>query len=365
MWFVTGFITLAVFCITSLFWRQKVSWRGERRHADGIDYEVSLTLIKGRLDHIRVGISCGDDFSFTLTRERLHDVVSKKIGLVEECQTGDIDFDREVYIRSDDRIVHRLLQTDPTLRAGLLELIDACPYGLKSVEVHNGRLWIEAKPLGDSPEEAEVECARMAPLLKVAAERLKEPQSAVPESRDPFPFRAACLLAISTGLAINGFLSLFPLEPPPFPALVNPLAPLILAIPIGLCVSALLALAALAWLRRSARTHLVLIEILLAGSAGAVLTAYSEIRDFNIEHDTAAPSMIEASVTKLTTSGRTWARRGRNYHAELAGWPTATEQASLKIPSRIFNRLQVGQSVAVEQHPGALGWAWVSDFHPR
>jgi hypothetical protein len=65
--------------------------------------------------------------------------------------------------------------------------------------------------------------------------------------------------------------------------------------------------------------------------------------------------MIEASVTKLTTSKQTWARRGRNYHAALAGWPTATEQASLKIPSRIFNRLRVGPSVAVEQHPGALG----------
>ena len=146
---------------------------------------------------------------------------------------------------------------------------------------------------------------------------------------------------------------------------MNPLAPLILAIPIGLCVSALLALAALGWLRRSARTHLVLIEILLAGSAGAVLTAYAEIRNFNIEHDAAAPTMIEASVTQLTTSGKTWSRRGRNYHAELEGWPTATEQASLKIPPRIFNRLQVGQSVAVEQHPGALGWPWVADFHPR
>ena len=79
----------------------------------------------------------------------------------------------------------------------------------------------------------------------------------------------------------------------------------------------------------------------------------------------AQPSIIEASVTKLYTSPQTWARRSRNYHAELAGWPTATEQASLKIPSRIFDRLEVGQSVAVEQHPGALGWPWVSDFHPR
>ncbi len=367
MWFLAGFITLAVFCLSSLFWRSRIYWRGKKRQADGIDYEIKLTLDKKQehVTRVEVGVACGDGISFTLTRERLHDVVAKQVGLIEECQTGDPAFDDTVYIRSDDRVVHRMLQTDRVLRESLLQLIDACPYGLKSVEVYQGRLWMAAKPIGETPEDAEQECARLAPLLNRAAARLLEPTTpATPETQYPFPFRANCIRAISTGLGIRGFFSLFPLYPPPFPFMLNPLAPWIIAVPIGLCVFALLALAALAWLRRSARTHLVLIELFLVGMPGAMLNAYEMAHDFNIDRDRTSPSLSLATVTDLDIDpgGRNTPTR---YRVELQGWPTEAARTWLNVESRDYYELQIGSSVAVEQHPGAFGWAWVSGIQLR
>src|SRR5215471_5599513 len=112
MWFFFGFITLGAFCISSLIWRRKVSWRGEEKVTSDGTYELGLTAYKGRVQTARIGVACGEGFSFTLTPEHGFDRFAKAIGLTEECQTNDADFDRAIYVVSDDRVLHRMLQMD-------------------------------------------------------------------------------------------------------------------------------------------------------------------------------------------------------------------------------------------------------------
>jgi hypothetical protein len=128
----------------------------------------------------------------------------------------------------------------------------------------------------------------------------------------------------------------------------------------------LLVIIALAWLGRSARTHLVLIELVLIGLIGATLTAYTEIHDFNIDLDHAAPVVIPAAVNQLyLTYSHSKNTTTTHCQLELRGWPTPTVGATREIGCEFYSQLKIGQPIDVVQHPGALGWAWVSAFRPR
>src|SRR4051812_33998616 len=108
MWFLFGFITLAAACISSLVWRRKVSWHGTQKQTSVGAYELGLKTYKGKVRTARVGVACGEGFSFTLTPEDALDRFAKAIDLTEECQTGDSAFDAAIYVVSDDRVLHRM-----------------------------------------------------------------------------------------------------------------------------------------------------------------------------------------------------------------------------------------------------------------
>jgi hypothetical protein len=149
-----------------------------------------------------------------------------------------------------------------------------------------------------------------------------------PPLRDPFPFRASCVLAISTGLALNGSFEWIRMAMGNFPFMLDPQAPIAWAVPAGLAAVAVLVMIALAWMGRSSRTHLVLIELLLVGTIGATLTAYAELRDLNIDLDRAAPAAISASVNRLyVTYSHHRNTTTTHCNLELLGWPTPTTLA--------------------------------------
>jgi hypothetical protein len=365
MWFFFGFITLGVAAISALFYRLSVSWHGDMLRTQGIRYEYDPRIVKGRVRSIRVGIACHEAFRFTLKPEGGFDQFSKAVGLTKECQTGDAKFDDAIYVLSDDLALHRMLQLDAKLRANILRLVAACEGGgrLREINAHNGRLWVVVKPSSNDQDEAERTGQLIVPALHHLAGDFATGTAAPGIGRDRFPFRAACMLAISTGLAINAFVDVLHMSAGLFPFMLDTSAPYGLALAIGLGTVFLLIVSALAWMGRSSRAHLVLIELILIGTIGATVTAYSELRDFNIELDHAPSTVIEASVQRLyTTVSHHKGHTTTHCMVELLGWPTPTARAAREIDCGVHARLMPGQPVGVEQHPGALGWPWVSAF---
>jgi len=117
---------------------------------------------------------------------------------------------------------------------------------------------------------------------------------------------------------------------------------------------------------RSARTHLVLIELVLIGTIGAVVTAYAELRDYDIDLDRGRPEMIDASIIQLyETYSHHKGKTTRHCHMTLQGWPMPADQRSREVDCDFYARISVGTSVDVEQYSGALGWRWVAAFHVR
>jgi hypothetical protein len=366
MWFLFGFITLTAACISSLLWRLKVSWHGSDERAGGIAFEYDVTTYKSRVSLIRVGVACEKAFTFTLKPEGTFDRFSKAIGLTKECQTGNAAFDDTIYVLSDDLALHRMLQLDANLRDNIMRLVEVCNTDgkLKSINAHNGRLWVVVDPVTRDKTEAKTVAGGIAPALDHLAGAFATKGGTVRDDRDPFPFRAACVLAVSTGLAINGAVELARMIPGDFPFMRDTLAPAPGALILGVTGILVLIVFALWFMGRSARTHLVLIELLLVGSFGAVTTAYAELRDFNMEYDRHPIEVAHASVAG-TYDTYTRRRRGgktRHCHVRMIGWPVADRETEREMSCGFADRLHSGTMLDVRQHAGALGWPWIEDF---
>ncbi len=366
MWFLFGFITLGVACATSLLLRRETTWRGTPALVDRMAYQYAVTTYQRRYSFshrratsVRVGVACTEGFTFSLRPEGMLDAWSKAVGLVQECQTGDVEFDRDFYILSDDPVLHRLLQTDSGLRGAVERAFKDCSSGLgapQAIYVHGGRLSLRANPHDSDPDAVTAACPTVVAALTAIADRLNRGGVGLVDNRDPFPRRAACFLGISTGLAINGGIELLHMDWPTFPALADSSAPEPVALAIAAAFILALAAVALQWMGRSARTHLVLIELLIAGGFGATVSAYAELRDYNIDYDNGAVRMITTRVAEKYTTNRR--HGGYNYHLVLAGWPEPRDRIDFDIYSDLYNRVSVGSPMLITEHPGALGWPW-------
>jgi hypothetical protein len=360
MWFLFGFVTLGVACVSSFAWRRLATWRGKSDRVGGIDYTFKVSTSKGRVTGAKVGVVCDDTFTFSVRPESAFDLFSKRIGLSRECQTGDGAFDRAFYILSDDPVFHRMLQLDRRLRDDIAQIFEHCreTFGKpRSLQVRGGRIWIDAQPRAKKRADAEADSRSMAGVLNAVAVRLVPGGTSIREERDPFPLRAAGVLAVSTGLCLAGGIGLFHAVSGAFPRLADATEPLPAALLIGLSVILMLSATALRIMGQSARTHLVLLELVLSGTLGASAVAYAELRDYNMEFDTGAVTHVAAEVVgkRVTHSSK----GGTHYHIDLRGWPD-DGQLDLEVSEDFFAQVGTGSHMTITERPGALGWRWAA-----
>lgn len=371
MWFVFGFITLISF---STYWgikRYKASWKGTPAHSyeEGISYECAYTFQKNdRIPSFKVAVSAPGEFDFAFKRESWYDRVCKFLGLSVEYQVGSAEFDRLVYIVSNDGHLAKQLQTQEAMRDGVMALFKLDLYTCVVTEIccSKGRLWAVVKVgkqfrhKSDWKYLTKVEQSTAALLYQLAVTlKAVRPQEAATE-RDPFVLRAAIVLACSTGLMVNGMAHaarLFLLTD----ALTLDTGPLWLyaAYGAGLSVAGLLLLA-LFMLGRSARAHLVLIELVLVGGIGALLTLFTELRDLNMEADKSPTAFVQAKIIDKTMSRSR--KGGTRYYVQVPDWIEPGEVRKIHVSSDFYAAADAGKSISFEQRAGFLGIRWVQSY---
>jgi hypothetical protein len=136
----------------------------------------------------------------------------------------------------------------------------------------------------------------------------------------------------------------------------------LMAAPVALVALALLVGATVVLLGRTSRAHLVLAHVLLAGAPGAYLTALTEVRDFNIEADTAPAH--EYATTVLSARKAKSGKGATTYSVTLDGWPGHAGPLRLEVKYGVYLRSFTGMPVTVRVHDGALGLAWLESFEP-
>lgn len=359
MWFVFGLFTLVGSIVLVYRHRREDKWVGTAYGR--IHVEERRNPKTGKVIQLWSRIDADPALDFELKRETWLDRLAKALRLSNEAQVGRPPFDRLCYVVSDDPAIRARLRAEPAFTERLRELVEIRgDYHFHRLVCRNGRLRVDFKPAREDPQLFDMVSRLQTHLQGLAALAPSSPSRH--RARDPYLGRSLFLLALSSGLAVSGFVQAIRVALFDLPFCVDVGALWAYALPVAaLLVLALLA-AALLLLAGTSRAHLVMLEILLVGGLGAIAVAWTQVRDFNIEADQTAATELHATVQSKHERRRR--RGGRTYHLVVTDWNGGRRTQDLSVSFRLYSRVRPGQTLAVLQHPGALGARWVEHLRP-
>ena len=367
MWFIFGFITLISFSLYFTYKRINAAWKGEQGFTSGISYQYKILRNKHGIVGVMIGIDGPREFDYTFKKENSVDRFCKFIGLSVEHQTGNKEFDDLVYIVSDNLQLHRLISVNNKILNTVIELFKSdkkfnCE--LKEIRNNSGRLWLKYRTKSGFNEiqVPEISSGVVSLLQTIAGELEQIPQYAINKWKDPFVIKAAIILAISTALAINGLVHIVRLVWTRIPFIVDTKQLILDSLYWGVGIIIFLFVITLFLLGRSARTHLVMVELLFIGMFGAITTAFIEMRDMNIELDNSAATMYEVKAVNKRISR---SRRSTSYHLYLEDWNKEEARKNVTVSSDFYRSVSVGDSLVVRQKSGYLKYRWVESIQKK
>lgn len=298
----------------------------------------------------------GVEFSgpaFVMTREAAWDRTFKFLGLSAEFQTGDEQFDRNIYIASDHPFFCDALRDSAAIR-DQIQWLFANVTDAQRIVCNGKVLYLQ----GDSQLAREQAGKGIAALEQQLSSSLAHLPG---RFTDSFAWRALVVESVvwsMAGYAIGAVLS------------VSVHHDLYLdqwhLITYGgvLGVLALVAILALivAFLQRSSRSHRILVECALVLLLALPLLGYQGVADFNRLADDAPPQIIETTVVRMWTEIHKTKRSSyTTYHIEVA---QPLEAEGIVLPKQIdltfdaYATLQEGEKFVVEVGTGKLGIPW-------
>lgn len=313
---------------------------------DGRELVVSADYASRSL--VRASLLLKTDFLpwAVFSRERELHRVGKSLGINREVQTGDAAFDHHCYIDSpeSDEVLQRLL-ADAGTRATILELLEL------GFRVQTSTRGVEAFRLAAPPESLkDVKVAEAARRLFALADGL--PKLSGLELKPPASVRNVPLLVLVLALTVGGLLGARQLDASLGVAL-NGAASLALLIGGGLVLWALV-VALLSVLARGSSNGM---QALVASAAvtllGVPALGGTLVLAANQRLDGAPPAPHEVKVLAKDT-------RGNHEHTvQVTNWEVGKDPVRLDASCAAFEPLEVGATVTVKVHGGALGLAWV------
>ncbi len=328
-----------------------------------LQYQFGTREHKQRVVARLWGVAAPAGYDFRLHTEGWFDRACHRLGVNAERSVGDPEFDRMIFIESDDERLVSALRGAPALRARMLELQRQLSFkGLLkcSWESAGGRLWIEAR--GGAEASPELTGEIVATLQELA--RALPTTHASTRNGDAFVRRALLLLAMNAGFLALAIATLIRVSQGRTD-LLDPWAMFWALLPAGLVLATVYIVTGARWLRSSARAHRVLAELLFLGVPAIVVGAYGLAREANIAFDASTPGW--RVVDQASTSQRTYRcgrRNRRTCHAYSLHLPAGIDGDGvprvLRLDRTEFARLPGQGPVDVDVRSGALGFAWVA-----
>ncbi len=379
MWLLLGLVALSLSMALGYLMRRISAWKGERfvahhlgsdQHARTINADYAVSKGKhGRYIGCRLAVSGAiggrDPIAFKLRRENWFDRFGKHIGVTKEQRLGDRRLDEQLFLDSNDQRVGLLFQRSETARAALANVrAGVGAERIKALYAHGGRMWIELNGQGVEPDDAlksqtAITLDALLESLQSAFSQFAADRSAV-GGRDPFIWRAAMLLAISTGSLMFGFLALirnkFVAEQ------LDPHQLWFYALGLGLVMTFVLFVFAWRLLHASTRAHVVLAEIATLGLIGFFLTSKALLTEANMELDQKPAEVMLISRPQVEHITYRCGKNNRNtcHRYTLAVSPEKfTGRHSISIHSEIYEQLRNQPAAIVKIKPGALGVKWI------
>ena len=292
-------------------------------------------------------------------------VFFKSIGISNEHQTGNVNFDKQVYIISDSASLHQQISKSETLMQTSLELLRSSGLlnlSVKKIVHRSGRLWVEVKTYAGASESSALKSAtNIVPKLVSIRDQLDHLNETSKSSwKDSFTLKAALILGVSSGLATYGIVSFVKNMFLETGFIIQWFSLLTTSFLIALALIVALVILTLHLLNRSSRTHFVLIELFLVGTLGATASVYFTAKDINSHFDTSPASLYVVPTSRKYISRSR--RGGTTHYVYVQDWTKQNNTRKLKVSSSFYRQINVGDNIEVQQKSGYLGYHWVADF---
>ena len=369
--FIFGCILLLAFFLYFTRRRlRKARWEGEKQSLQGTDFQIKTHTYRGNIVEVWIGMASVAESDFSLQSETWVERFFKRTGLAKEYQTGNRTFDDAVYIVADDAATQREITTSPALMKAFLALLDINT-GL--VKVHalrhrQGRLWLEVRfatiaGMTACSEQDLQKLARLCvPRLAAIVAALPARQTALPgRSRPRFGGASAMLpaaamaLAGTAGLHMIFWFSRYFVFSGQVPYTLDQAALITDALALGGTLLLALLLAGFMLTGKSARAHLIVLELLLVGGPGALGTAWAQLRCLNMEFD-----RTEAVNYEVQVQGRR--KTDRSYYIAMDDWLKPGETVEIYVKEKLYAQARPGALLDIRQRAGYLGYRWVESI---
>lgn len=362
MWFLFGVAVLVLAIGLSWFALARERWSGTR-DPRGYEWHAGRADKNGRV-RLRVAVPAPPGLTLTLRPERLFDRIGKALGIAVEFEVGKAEFDRRVYIESDDPKFWILLKYHADLREHVLAALDwTCGMRTTVRRLHVGGGYLVADIATHRDEKDNALAAAgdvLAPHLAALAAGLRTLTDTQGVPGDRFVARAALVLALTAGIAIAAVIECIAL---------NARSEFVLdrhawygagTLP-GLLLGFALVVLTFRLLGRTSRTHLVLGWVLAAGVTGSMLLALTTLEEANECFDRSTPQDMRATVqSQYWRSGR----GGTRYYVVLAATDPALDGRRIPVRRDVYDAVTPGQPWQLAVRTGALGIRWVAANGP-
>ncbi|NBO18722.1 MAG: hypothetical protein EBV03_05725 [Proteobacteria bacterium] len=299
----------------------------------------------------RIGITAPMPAQFRLERERLTHRLTKWLGFCREFQAGNTEFDDRVYILTDQKFAHRMLQNNRALQA---DIVAAFGQGVWAIYTSAGILVAELEESPVHPPQHKIDTILKALHgLKAAAAAASPAPRLLPGGtllRAYFSQLPAILFSgfVVTLAAVQLLAYQLVQWPPLWPLLKESLL--------------LFALGHLLVLRaafgRSAHGHHAFMQFVLAGIPLGALYLFFLLWFVNCHYDRSAAQMHDEQVAAMNTSRSS--KGSKRYVLRVPDWTGQSEYLSLNVSQLLYNRVKPGDVVRIHSHPGLLGMGWVA-----
>ncbi len=356
MFFYTGIAAFIIVTLFRYFAKQKHRWKGKKQTS--MDGKVYLRLHrpprKNQAEKFFLGIPATCKTSFMIFPEKNSNAYLKKIGLCNEFQTGDTEFDRKYFISCDETSFLEELRLNKELRKLIDELFTK---GAQYVICSKNKIWFETSyDFGADNYPPVIEL-----LEKISAEINKTSRSLAKTFFDKNNIIATLLMSVHSAALIFGGFALFMMISVAY-AIPDKAGWIKIALPAGILFTALWCAFVVGVLKNSSRLNLVLTDFVISGIAGFMLLTFVTVYEYNMDFDHNPRQDVYVQVYDKHTYKCGKRNRRTCYKITIEDWQNPGTTRGMKVSSYEYNSVTVGGQMRVTLGSGALGIEYVDNI---
>ncbi len=317
----------------------------------GVSYFLKINQNRGQFQSMTIGIPFGHQIAFTMAKEQKWDIFFKNIGFSIEFQTGDPVFDQKIYIAAEHPLFCRSLANQAKIRELILELFDA---GFDKLWSDGRFLYLQSKQnLSSGPW-----ISKAGSLVNLFHQFFKT--NFISFGRDPFAYRAIIVESIVWGIASYSVVSYFESYVYREDFHLNHTALLKYGLSFSIGVLVLLMFFIILFLKRTSRSHIILVECLVLLVFSLPIAGMQLASDVNRGFDRSESEISEVKIINLT---RKQHRRRRSsyytYHMKVNKVSGPVEfPEDIKVSLDIYQQLREETQIKIETGKGYLNVPW-------